>query len=111
MANDILRCFGGVEHNSLAHLICGNQNEADNGVFDSMYIDDEDVERRYIINENDFVFLSVNCQSLSAKIDSLKILINQISKSTYGSFHVRSTNGLRVTPPISMKVGTRADNA
>ena len=25
-----------------------------------------------------------------------------------GSFHVRSTNGLRVTPPISMKVGTRA---
>ena len=28
-----------------------------------------------------------------------------------GSFHVRSTNGLRVTPPISMKVGTRADNA
>ena len=31
--------------------------------------------------------------------------------NTYGSFHVRSTNGLRVTPPISMKVGTRADNA
>ena len=28
-----------------------------------------------------------------------------------GSFHVRSTNGLRVTPPISMKFGTRADNA
>ncbi len=31
--------------------------------------------------------------------------------TTLGSFHVRSTNGLRVTPPISMKVGTRADNA
>ena len=31
--------------------------------------------------------------------------------AAYGSFHVRSTNGLRVTPPISMKVGTRADNA
>ena len=28
-----------------------------------------------------------------------------------GSFHVRSTNGLRVNPPISMKFGTRADNA
>ena len=36
MANYILRCFGGVEHNSLAHLICGNQNIADNGVFDSI---------------------------------------------------------------------------
>ena len=32
-------------------------------------------------------------------------------KTVGGSFHVRSTNGLRVTPPISMKVGTRADNA
>ena len=29
----------------------------------------------------------------------------------YGSFRVRSTNGLRVTPPISMKFGTLADNA
>ena len=29
----------------------------------------------------------------------------------YGSFRVRSTNGLRVTPPISMKFGTRAGNA
>ena len=28
-----------------------------------------------------------------------------------GSFRVRSTNGLRVTPPISMKFGTLADNA
>ena len=30
---------------------------------------------------------------------------------TWGSFRVRSTNGLRVTPPISIKFGTRADNA
>ena len=30
---------------------------------------------------------------------------------TKGSFRVRSTNGLRVTPPISMKFGTLADNA
>ena len=30
---------------------------------------------------------------------------------TLGSFRVRSTNGLRVTPPISMKFGTLADNA
>ena len=28
-----------------------------------------------------------------------------------GSFRVRSTNGLRVTPPISMKFGTLADSA
>ena len=83
MTNDILRCFGGVEHNSLAHLIGGNQNVADNGVFDSIkqsiYIDDEDVEEVLNIKENDFVILSLNCQSLSAKIDSLKVLINQIN--------------------------------
>ena len=33
------------------------------------------------------------------------------SVSAYGSFRVRSTNGLRVTPPILMKFGTLADNA
>ena len=33
------------------------------------------------------------------------------AQMAYGSFHVRSTNGLRVTPPISMTFGTRADNA
>ena len=77
------KIFGGVEHNSLAHLICGNQNIADNGVFDSIkqtkYIDDKDVEEVLNINENDFVILSLNCQSLSAKINSLKVLINQIN--------------------------------
>ena len=71
------------EHNSLAHLIGGNQNVADNGVFDSIkqsiYIDDEDVEEVLNIKEKDFVILSLNCQSLSAKIDSLKVLINQIN--------------------------------
>ena len=32
-------------------------------------------------------------------------------RDNVGSFRVRSTNGLRVTPPISMKFGTLADNA
>ena len=81
--DDILRCFGGIEYNSLAHLIWGNQNIADNGVFDSIkqtkYIDNEDVEEVLNINENDFIILSLNCQSRSAKIDSLKVLINQIN--------------------------------
>ena len=39
------------------------------------------------------------------------IVAKSREESVHGSFHVRSTNGLRVTPPISMKVGTRADNA
>ena len=44
--------------------------------------------------------------------DSLRLITRYvISGLESGSFHVRSTNGLRVTPPISMKVGTRADNA
>ena len=34
-----------------------------------------------------------------------------IRGTAQGSFRVRSTNGLRVTPPISMKFGTLADNA
>ena len=55
MANDMLRCYGGIEHNSLARLICGNQNVADNGVFDSIkqsiYSDDADVEEVLTINE------------------------------------------------------------
>ena len=83
MTNYILTCFGGVEHNSLAHLIGGNQNVADNGVFysikQSIYIDDEDVEEVLNIKEKYVVILSLNCQSLSAKIDNLKVLINQIN--------------------------------
>ena len=37
--------------------------------------------------------------------------LKQTTTYSKGSFRVRSTNGLRVTPPISMKFGTLADNA
>ena len=43
-----------------------------------------------------------------------KIDLRHLSDNTDGSFRVRSTNfllNLRVTPPISMKFGTLADNA
>ena len=43
------------------------------------------------------------------RIDNIR---NEYIRGTaQGSFRVRSTNGLRVTPPISIKFGTLADNA
>ena len=43
-----------------------------------------------------------------------RVTVSQVNVTVtqgQGSFRVRSTNGLRVTPPISMKFGTLADNA
>ena len=46
------------------------------------------------------------------KDSKIKCQIKEVLKRVnIGSFRVRSTNGLRVTPPISMKFGTLADNA
>ena len=61
------------------------------------YIDD-------IFNVNQ----SVNDIERVRRFSATRVLVSTVAD---GSFHVRSTNGLRVTPPISMKVGTRADNA
>ena len=40
-----------------------------------------------------------------------KINMKKKKGNKHGSFRVRSTNGLRVTPPILTKFGTLADNA
>ena len=57
---------------------------------------------------------SENQQIISKGDIQLLIKFTYIMYIIYGSFRVRSTNfllNLRVTPPISMKFGTLADNA
>ena len=48
---------------------------------------------------------------VTVRIIQVAIICNCEATQTCGSFRVRSTNGLRVTPPILMKFGTLADNA
>ena len=54
------------------------------------------------------------CHNKRSSSSNLVLEKDNSLKTTRGSFRVRSTNfllNLRVTPPISMKFGTLADNA
>ena len=81
----ILRHFGGVHENSLKYLLDDEQNPADPDVLDiikhSPYTDEEKLMADLTIKQNDFTILSLNCQSLSAKIDGLKILLNNVENN------------------------------
>ena len=81
----ILRHFGGVHHNSLKHLLDDEQNPADPDFLDiikhSPYTDEDKLMADLTIKQNDFTILSLNCQSLSAKIDGLKIILNNVENN------------------------------
>ena len=79
----ILRHFEGVHQNSLKYIIADDKhNPADHDVLDiithSPYTDEEKLTADLTIKQNDFTILSLNCQSLSAKIDGLKILLKEL---------------------------------
>ena len=82
----ILRHFGGVHRHSLKYIIADDEhNPADHDVLDiithSPYTDEEKLTADLTIKQNDFTILSLNCQSLSAKIDGLKILLKDVENS------------------------------
>ena len=58
------------------------QNPADHDVLDiikhSPYTDEEKLMADLTIKQNDFAILCLNCQSLSAKIDGLKIILKTL---------------------------------
>ena len=84
--DDMLTCFGGLENNSLTYLINDLQNQTDkeNNIFENIrqtsYVNDDNLEIALNMLPGDISILSLNCQSLTAKADSLNVLIENINK-------------------------------
>ena len=79
----ILRHFGGFEQNSLLHLLNEeHSHDLEQGMLDvlqlSPYTDEYSLTSVIKFKQHDFKIISLNCQSLSAKIDNLKILIHNL---------------------------------
>ena len=81
--NDILMHFGGLKRNSLIDIINSNYN-GNNAPTDyepvltqnSTYYDDAKLICTLQNSPNTFKILSLNCQSLNAKIDQIKLKLN-----------------------------------
>ena len=78
----ILRHFGGFEQNSLLHLLNEEHSHLEQGMLDvlqlSPYTDEYSLTSVIKFKQHDFKIISLNCQSLSAKIDNLKILMHNL---------------------------------
>ena len=74
-----LRNFGGIENNSLDYILKMDMNDED-GELDifhqSPYFDDDDLINHIKNKEDKFIVLSLNCQSLNAKIDEIIIKLD-----------------------------------
>ena len=81
--NSILNQYGGPENNSLLHILRSDEENSDEEpvVFEhSRYVDLESLVEEFEINKNIFKVMSLNCQSLTAKIDQLKIYIETLKE-------------------------------
>ena len=84
----MLTCFGGLENNSLTYLINNLQNQTDkeNNSFENIrqtsYVNNANLDIVLNMLPGDFSILSLSCQSLTTKADSLKVLIENINRPT-----------------------------
>ena len=78
----ILRHFGGFEQNSLLHLLNEEHSHLEQGMLDvlqmSPYTDEYSLTSVIKFKQHDFKIISLNCQSLSAKIENLKIVMHNL---------------------------------
>ena len=86
--HDILRCFGGDTSNSLIHILNGNyinREVAVDGepelIDHSPYYDQDQLINILTEKQNSFNIFSMNCQSLNAKVDELRILFHEFENS------------------------------
>ena len=85
-----LEQFGGIDRNSLCYLLSNNvprNNNIDNIdaepdiIQHSPYHDDTSLTNLFQAKENIFSILSLNCQSLNAKIDQINIKVQQLKNN------------------------------
>ena len=68
----MLENYGGLHNNSLNHILSSNNDEAPEVIQTSNYYDQESLAGVFTTN-NSFNIFSLNCQSINAKIDEIKI--------------------------------------
>ena len=77
----ILENFGGSELNDLVNIVQEQDNETEdiNTIKSSIYLTHDSLKDNLDIFTNKFTILSINCQSLFAKFDSLNVLIKELN--------------------------------
>ena len=88
---DILKQFGGVDANSLYHLLNINNNNLQNQYIDdepevmqiSSYHDDNSLNNISKDKADSFSILSLNCQCLTAKFDQISIKVQQLQSKGF----------------------------
>ena len=73
----MLENYGGLHINSLNHILSSNNDEVPDVIQQSNYYDQESLAGVFTTNISSFNILSLNCQSINAKIDEIKIKIKQ----------------------------------
>ena len=86
--HDILGCFGGDTSNSLIHILNWNYINRDVAVDGepelidhSPYCDQDQLVNILTDKQISFNIFSMNCQSVNAKVDKLRILFHELEKS------------------------------
>ena len=74
----ILDQYGGVRINSLDHILSLDNDDESTLFQTSNYYSEESMADIFSANINSFNILSLNCQSINAKIDELKIKLNEM---------------------------------
>ena len=78
-SHTILEHFGGLNANSLVHLLHNNtDNDEPDFMQLSSYHDDDSLNTLFNIKADSFSILSLNCQSLNAKFDQINIKVQQL---------------------------------
>ena len=73
----MLENYGGLHINSLNHILSSNNDEVPDVIQQSNYYDQESLAGVFTTNISSFNILSLNCESINAKIDEIKIKIKQ----------------------------------
>ena len=73
----MLENYGGLQINSLNNILSSNNDEVPDVIQQSNYYDQESLAGVFTINISSFNIVSLNCQSIKAKIDEIKIKIKQ----------------------------------
>ena len=78
----MLRCHGGVGHTNIMHILNNEQTRlGDVDIINQLhYLVEENINMGLNIKKNDFTIISLNCQSVSAKFDNLKIFFVNLDK-------------------------------
>ena len=76
-SENILQHYGGNNVNSLNHILEFDVENELHLLQNSQYFDDETLLKQLATKTNTFKILSLNCQIINAKIDQLKIKIQQ----------------------------------